>query len=286
MRLSYRGGPLTDNEGKFIAWNLGADYCAEHEWGIVKLKKLLGIGSKEKIFSIYERKVFGIERRRITKADPDTIYYNEVKNRAVLIVGDEVKFERSYNGEEGLKKIADRFKPYRSYSDYKSRKYTTKPTTAWDQGAFIIHVEGKEHKEYLRELYEAIKSGDAALWLGGGGVFENAGLVVGIISRIPKDAATLMYDRDKEQYELERDAKKTGIENRLRKAGKGWHALSPGRLLKSTKRGEVKSKYNVMFWLNPMDQQQNNYGWFTVEQLDQWAKDEGPIIKKDSVDKK
>lgn len=34
-----------------------------------------------------------------------------------------------------------------------------------------------------------------------------------------------------------------------------------------------------MFWLNPMNQKKYNHGWFTIEELQQWAKDNGPIVK-------
>ena len=39
------------------------------------------------------------------------------------------------------------------------------------------------------------------------------------------------------------------------------------------------TKYEVVFWLNPQEQQIYDANWYTVEQLDQWAKGEGPVIK-------
>ena len=79
-----------------------------------------------------------------------------------------------------------------------------------------------------------------------------------------------------------RSAAATGIEEVLKKAGKRYYALSPrwAASIKGTKNGEVETKYGVVFWLNPCDQYKNNYGHFTVEELQQWAKGEGPIPKK------
>jgi hypothetical protein len=33
-------------------------------------------------------------------------------------------------------------------------------------------------------------------------------------------------------------------------------------------------------FLNPMEQSIHNSGWFTVEQLEEWAKDSGPVMMK------
>jgi hypothetical protein len=35
-----------------------------------------------------------------------------------------------------------------------------------------------------------------------------------------------------------------------------------------------------MYFLNPMRQQENNFGWFTVEELEQWMEGKGPIPGK------
>jgi hypothetical protein len=33
-----------------------------------------------------------------------------------------------------------------------------------------------------------------------------------------------------------------------------------------------------MYWLNPREQDIHNYGWFTVEELKQWAENKGPVM--------
>ena len=62
----------------------------------------------------------------------------------------------------------------------------------------------------------------------------------------------------------------TGIEEVLKAAGKKWYALSPG--------WRDKRKQHVDFFLNPCEQERYDFGWFTVEELRQWARDEGPVL--------
>lgn len=277
MRNSFRGSPLLNEKGEFAAWNLGADYCAEHEWGIKKLQALFGISGEET--------VFGIDRRRVRQVPTDAVLFVQGRVRATLVIGDEVQYARKWGTPEEVEKrlteLTDRFKPWRRYSDYKTKKYTVEPTTAWDDGSFVISVEGKDAVKQLKELHDALVNGDGAVWLGGGGVFENAGLVIGIVSRFDQKNLDLMYNTDKERYEVKQYVKKIGIEDRLTKAGKKWYALSPGDVLKSRvgNAGEIKTKYDVMFWLNPQEQSIYNHGWFTVEELEQWAENKGPVVK-------
>ena len=72
------------------------------------------------------------------------------------------------------------------------------------------------------------------------------------------------------------------IEKRLKKAGKSWFALSPKKLNKEDME-KHKTKFSVIFWLNPTEQRIVNYGWFTVEELRMWIKGKGPIVKQDEV---
>ncbi len=64
-------------------------------------------------------------------------------------------------------------------------------------------------------------------------------------------------------------------------AKKGYYALQPmwASKIKSTKDGEIKTQYPVVFFLNPINQNECNFGWFTVEQLLDWIDGKGPIPK-------
>ena len=81
-----------------------------------------------------------------------------------------------------------------------------------------------------------------------------------------------MYASDVSAWELRVRLEESGIEKELKKAKKEYHALTPEWKNPATR--------EMWFWLNPRDQNQYNYGRFTLEELQEWAKDKGPIMKK------
>lgn len=265
MRTGRDNGLLKNENGHLIGINLGADYCAEHEWGIKGLKALFGI----------EGKGYGIERRTATKVPSDKTWPNQEEKSCVklferqdytaLVVSEYVE-EKYFNlGNCNL-----------AFGKYDLERSTLK--TAWDEKSFGIAAADKEGRLAIKALYEAILAKDIVIWLGGGGVFQNAGLVVAFASRIPEQGAKALFDADVDREKLEKAALETGIAKKLETAGKRYYALSPQW---KAEINEVKnSKYDVMFWLNPCEQDTNNYGWYTVEQLELWAENKGPIPKK------
>ncbi len=104
--------------------------------------------------------------------------------------------------------------------------------------------------------------------LGGGGVFQNAGLTIGILDQIPESVKTGWAETHAEKRKLDADFAATGIADLLKSKGRRWYAMSPARQEDGTHK----------VWLNPEDQENNNYGWFTIEDLRQWADGKGPCI--------
>lgn len=84
---------------------------------------------------------------------------------------------------------------------------------------------------------------------------------------MPKKVVKEFSAADKESHEIEKFVAKSKIRELLKEKHKGYFALSPSRSADGT----------MTFWLNPYDQDKVNYGWFTLEQLRQWADDKGPI---------
>ena len=62
------------------------------------------------------------------------------------------------------------------------------------------------------------------------------------------------------------------IKEILKKADKGYYALSPGWV--------DDKKKEVRWWLNPRDQKNNNSGWYVFDDLMKWSEGEGPVPKK------
>lgn len=236
MRQGFDAKLLRSPGGDLIGVSLGADFCSEHEWGIADTRCALGMSDD----------AFGLERRRIRNAEP--VRWVE---------------EGKFSGLWMPPPHSSNTKP-NNVSAYKSDMWC-----GWSGSDFGAFGFTPKVSAALKKIYDAVKAGDGALWLGGGGVFQNAGLAVAIASALPAGTAEQWEKADRDAFELKRDAAATGIEERLRKAGKDFFALSPSR----TKRG-------LLFWLNPMQQHENNHGWFTVEELDQWIAGKGPVPKK------
>lgn len=293
MRRAHDQAWLKDKEGRLVALNLGADFTAEHEFGIKEIKQAFGISD--------DPALFGIKRRQITqipgkvkgyydRPEADRLVFKEFGTKkephALLIL-------EKYGAETHANALAEEKKDYRSeltlYKPMKRDKPSkwSKPAddpyytlaTAWDEGSFGIHVIGLGQVNQLKELYKAIQEKDLAIWLGGGGVFQNAGLCLGIVSRVPADQAETMRAADEDRFHLLEATKKIGLAEELTKKGLRWFALSP-KWAKEKFQGTAETAYEVVYFLNPMEQHQNNSGWFTVEQLREWADGKGPIPKK------
>lgn len=269
MRLgTFDNGILKAPDGTVIGIALGADYCAEHEWGIEELKHIFGITEKG----------YGIERRTITKVP------TEVKNGW----GDTKSYVRLIDTKKNLILLVyqhanDETFDIKNHLIHRPPKsyYGDRLITAWDGKSFGISAATKEDREALMAIYDAMMRKDLAIWTGGGGIFKNPGLVLAIASLVPADNAQILYDADVDREKLEKAVIKTGIVKKLERAELEYLALSPKWA--SSISGDGETKYSVVFWLNPMDQRLYNHGWFTVEQLEQWIKGEGPIPQKRAV---
>jgi len=237
MRKGYNNGMLVNGGGELLGINFGADYCAEHEWGIEKIRKAFGVPETGQ----------GLIKRQITLV-PNTLEWVQFKNCEGFWI-----------------------KPWR---DGKIEDYNfpigKELYTAWSGKDFGVFSTNPKEVSKLREVFEAIQRLDAAMWLGGGGVFKNAGFVICIASRLSKEMTDRWELADKESEKLKADFAATGIEEKLKKAGKGYYALTP-------RRGKGNS---LMFWLNPMEQDRYNHGWYKLGELEQWIQNRGPIVKK------
>ena len=261
MRRAMNSSIWRAEDGSLIALNLGADYCAEHEWGIGGILKKFGVKSD----------LLGIRGRTITCGGNS-------------IISEELKVDE-WTREIKTKKKAKKLHsisfalPYSSGNDF---SWLTKGTfweperteliAFWSESRFLALLENRLDVD---SLVEAFKNNDIAFWIGGGGPFRNGGLCIAIVSRLPESFVQSMLEQDEDQLALKKTADSTGIERILTAAGLKWFALSA--------RWKDEAKKEVKFWLNPCDQQRNSSGWYTVEELKQWAQGEGPVIKKAEV---
>jgi len=281
MRRGSKPSFVTGENDTFIGIHLGADFCAEHEWGIDYLKQLFGMS----IENTY--KPFGIERRKIQDFNTEYVYFHQDGNFAILLVDSMLEYKYIQEAESLKQWLFDR-----SYDGLHMDDQEL--VTAWSDRDIGIAVQGKENVLRLERLYEAMKEKDVAIFIGGSdGIVSNAGLNMMIVSAIPKESLEIAKRTDQDAYNLVKAAEKTGIKKKIDEANNnftgfnkpvGYYALSP----KWVKDVNVKSKtkYSVVFWLNPQNQQENNFGWFTVEELEQWISGKGPIPGKNKTKSK
>ena len=268
-----------DDKEQIIGLNLGADYCAEHEWGIDGIKKDFGIyvDPAGRPFASWWKSILGIRppmgiEKRAISICPENLLKGEgmaewtdydvkpkkVNKAKVYYIGYKNWYLSSQDKHEIFKS-----KLKEIYHDGKKEIWGW-----WCENSFMVAT---TNKEIVDNLYQAFQDKDIVIMLGGGGAFQNSGLGIIQKSKIPTETVKGMSENDIDAYELKQAAVKTGIYDRLEKSGKKFYALSP--------RWKDDKKKEVSFWLNPQQQDIYNHGWYTVDVLDQWAKNEGVIIK-------
>ena len=140
---------------------------------------------------------------------------------------------------------------------------------AWDEESFCITSDDPMEIIRLKQVYDAFQRKDIAIARLSSGWATGSSLAFIIISRMPEAAKKEWADRDRLDNKVRREFKRTRIEKLLLKKKKGFFAPSP----RYTKSGEL------VVWLNPFEQSKYNSGWFTVQDLRDWARDEGKVMK-------
>lgn len=248
-------------DGKFIGVNLSSDFCAEHEWGIEKIRRTFPDTTETNP---------GLEGLKMVSYNNDCWrFFVDADKDGPLAV---LKFD-SYPSK--LKDNEDY--DFVLNSELKLRDKPFKPQTiaaAWDEGSFGINARGLDGHWNLEELWVAAKNCDLACWLGGGQFIENPGLIVVIASRVPQKWKDDMKASCEDKNEFKRIVKKvqeeTNIKERLKAYGLNWFALSPRRAAK-----QYKTKYPIVFWLNPNSYKEFHqwnmlFGIVTIEMLEEF----------------
>jgi hypothetical protein len=275
MRRGNQPTLYKDDNGDVFAVNLGADYCAEHECGDEGIRQTMGCNSK----------VVGLGRYSATNKKP-AMYSFKWKNVFYVIVPTYTYGTNEY--------MIDSFKK-REHSELhlcKESKFGDKiyPAEtlagAWSNSDFGIAVSTKDKEAYsfVQKLAKAIESGDYAVWFDGknsSNPFARSGLVIAIASKVPESIKAYMIECDIEADELAKADEETGIKNLLREKKKGFFACSSKWVFGMKLLSTLATEYEIVYWLNPFDQENNNHGFFTVEQLRDWANDvEGNVVSK------
>ncbi len=239
-------------KAKLLAINLGSDFCAEHEWGIKGIQSAFGISD--------DISVYGLKRRK-TGEVPETLCWLGIADKGGLVFGSHwfCRTPESFFKDECEKgELAG--KGLR---------------TAWSEGDFAAASDDPGDIEKLQEIFQAFQKKNIIICWSKTISIQNPGLCLVIADRLPKETLEEWKQSDKEAHQLVKDVEATGIEKLLREKGRKYFALSPCR----------QPDGSIQYWLNPYEQDENNFGWYKLEDLQQWVEGVGPIPKpKKEVD--
>jgi hypothetical protein len=280
MRRAYNNVDfIEDDKNAFIGISLGYDFCAEHEWGIKGIK--YGLKMSDEL----NPKNFGLTFRTINRFDEEKFVFfkheKKIKNKvyyfACLIFHSYIQEYNQDNLPHDLKDYLEIMIPNKWDKDGK------KIITAWDEKGFAIIVRDENNVKHLEELFQSFKTKDICIGLFGGGVFQNAHLTIAIKSRMPKEINEHLKKHDLESYEILKI--KAKWEEKVKKSGKSYNdytCISPKffNFYNKEKEKELMKKYNTKYnfhiWINASN---DNYGWYTGEQVKKWMKSKEQIGK-------
>ncbi len=287
--------------------------CAEHEHGIDGIHEAMGISrfvpnedlhddSKPKIKIGLDRytmgsdhqprwprayfmeskyfSIFGVTRSVIHLVDHDESAYEKREiGQAVKIK----KFPRSlinfhwqFSSTGKVRSYDKKFKTIEELETHLEQNPKMKITGFWDDSGFCVFGVGAEGRDVVKNIHDAYEKKDLAVWSGrfSGNPFAVGGLVIAVASQVPQHSLDLMYNSHLDALKLEVFVANTRIKETLASSGLRYFALAPA--------WANDDKTEVKFFLNPMDQGKHNFGWYTLKDLEEWAKGAGPIVKSPS----
>ncbi len=145
----------------------------------------------------------------------------------------------------------------------------------WDEEEFVAIGFGSTGKSSIQALTNAYLKSDLSVWYGNGDGVRMGGLNICVTSKIPQIVCQNFQEEHLNVELLKKAKRATGIEDLLKKAGRGYYALEVD--------WADDTRSSLKFWLNPYDQEQNKSGWFTLDDLKDWANGNGIIIKEDQT---
>jgi hypothetical protein len=267
---------LKDEAGRPYGFYLASDFTSHHEFGIAMLEHSFGI----------DRSLPGIPGRSITRPHPQTW---TIGTRIRVETKDSRKGRRRYRNHDIAMLIVGTYNF--SGNTLTSREFAADGIEilgSFSEEAFAIAAYSDTAKAALEEVKYGIENNDLAILMGGKSrnPFDRGGLVIARASMIPAEQAQVTMDADLEERRLQEAVTATGIVEKIdakpinygRLTMKRYHALAPAWIIPSILKDRTTA-HPVMFYLNPAQQDRNNYGWFTVEELEQWLDGYGPIPK-------
>lgn len=245
------------SEGDVIGFSFGSDITSECEWSIDNLRTSLGMDSD----------AIGLDYSIVHEFRFPLDVYEREGEMVVLydpsIIGIQAKYKSSMS--ELIR--------WNELTCWKGVSIAA----AWDDASFGIHVFGEENVKLLKKaVVEPWNDHDVALILGKLNDEITNKLFFLRASKIPEETKEIMRAEHLDCIALMQASDAINIREKLWAAGKNFFALTPYWAKDFPK---IETDYPVIYWLNPMQQSENNFGFFSVENLILWINDKGPIPK-------
>lgn len=264
--------------GELLGVSLGYGGCAEHEHGIAPLHRLLGIASADPL---------GVDDRKNTLVPEDRIVYREGRKKVTSRGQSKTRpfallRVTAFNAGEEYEALYGAARKVQAPCSAKTFINAQNEDlwlfeAAWDDEGFDIVTFGPNNVERLRHIHQALLRADLCVSLGQALPFGGSGLNLIIASRISQEDRNKVLQADQEHLDLKNAVLAIGIEQELLAAGKRYYALCPA--------WANTEKTDVHFFLNPREQNDNNSGWFTAEDLRDWIDGKGPIPKTEEAER-
>lgn len=306
MRRATSNYSILTNEDEFIGISLGADFTSEHEWGIKGIREAFGIPeSSKKTMGIKSRTISMCPETLLFKRDGDSaiLWVSREEWYPKKGISQELPSEIA-RYKESIKREKEWYETELARSKKSKKKDPYVPEkkdslmTAWDERSFGIGVVGETEANWLEFLYEQFKKKNIAIAMMNitpNNPFSNSSLTLAILDRLPEEVLDMMYQADKKYYDLQDYEKKIGmvkLKEKVKKRRQAESRKSNSHYYKglhyymacSAKwidyedeeerekfKKERGTKYDIQYWINYSDDDEN-YGWYTVEQIMEWLK--------------
>jgi hypothetical protein len=285
---------LIEVNGHFIGVDLGRDFTTEHECGIGPLKALFGGYSTRKdphngfhlsdfeswkatrderrarflglgrFFADPPPPPTGLARRKITRVPEAPVFM--ATWFVPLLQSEKTYGLAAYRNSDSLR-VLHRF----------AEKYPDRDlVTAWSDESFVVIGRSDATRERLTDLASAIVNLNVVIgsvnsrYDRDAAIKTSGGLCLLIADRVPSIIVEDWRRGDEESFNSERLLDETGIKDFLAQHDKRFYALT---------RYHASDDGVWRAWLNPCEQHLYDAGWYTIDELRAWAKDEGPVVK-------
>ncbi len=276
MRRGYNCFFIRDTHGEIFGINLGADFTAEHEWGIKGICRYFDISHELDGFDGRKNNKFPNDKESSIELDGHgEMYILEQKNLYGIVFNYPKKYLDGLL--KGELRIHDYYRSNYSVICNIEEKDQKDLACAWDENSFaFVTIPTVERKAFINKLFESFKNLNGVVMLGGLRVFiENAGLVLLNYNKIPEDIKEEFKNKDikaKKNQKLYRELEeKSGVFEALKKSKKEFFYLNIQSLDKNG---------NPSWWLNPMEQQKYEAGGYSTQDLLDWANNKGKVLKR------